>query len=80
MVVSGTSSVFEPSPRAVNRHPKQTLHHAWAPKLGRTVLFTSREQLHLWVMLEAHPECPCIANARSPVTEGPILRRTFGLD
>lgn len=39
----------------VKRLPKQTLHHVWAPKLNRTVVLAGRDQLHLWVMLEAHP-------------------------
>ncbi len=45
----------EPIASPVQRSPKQTLHHAWAPKLGRTIVFTGRSQLHLWVMIEAHP-------------------------
>lgn len=45
----------EPSALPVQRHPRQTLHHVWAPKLGRTLMLTGRDQLHLWVMLEAHP-------------------------
>ena len=45
----------EPIALPLQRYPKQTLHHAWAPKLGRTILFTGRDQLRLWVMLEAHP-------------------------
>ena len=45
----------EPSALPLQRLPKQTLHHAWAPKVGRTVAFTGRAQLHLWTMLEANP-------------------------
>ncbi|MCK6372781.1 MAG: hypothetical protein L6Q69_01610 [Zoogloea sp.] len=45
----------EPIALPVQRRPGQTLHHVWAPKLGRTLLFTRAEQLHLWVMIEAHP-------------------------
>ena len=45
----------DPVARPVARSPGQTLHHVWAPKLNRTVMLTGREQLHLWVMLEAHP-------------------------
>jgi hypothetical protein len=48
--------VIEPTALPVQRSPKQTLYHAWAPKLGRTIVFAGRDQLHLWVMLEAHPE------------------------
>ena len=44
----------EPIAAPVQRSPKQTLYHTWAPKLGRTIVFTGRDQLHLWVMLEAH--------------------------
>lgn len=46
----------DPTPRRLVRLPKQTLNHAWAPKLRRPILLTSRRQLHLWVMLEANPE------------------------
>ena len=45
----------EPLPLAVERHPWQTLHHAWAPKLGRTIVLNSTGQLRLWAMLEAYP-------------------------
>ncbi|MCM2496218.1 hypothetical protein ACVCIH_20415 [Burkholderia glumae] len=45
----------EPVPAPVQRLPKQTLHHAWAPKLQRPVKFASVTQVHLWVMLEANP-------------------------
>ena len=45
----------DPFARPVKRLPKQTLHHVWAPKLNRTVVLAGRDQLHLWVMLEAHP-------------------------
>lgn len=46
----------DPIALPVRRLPKQTLHHVWAPKLNRTVVLAGRDQLHLWVMLEAHPE------------------------
>ena len=46
----------DPIALPVNRRPKQTLHHVWAPKLNRTVVLAGRDELHLWVMLEAHPE------------------------
>jgi hypothetical protein len=46
----------EPTAVPVQRFPAQTLHHVWAPKLGRTVVFNHRAQLHLWVMLEANPD------------------------
>lgn len=46
-------NVTVPSP--VQRLPRQTLHHAWAPKLRRPVLFASATQLRLWIMLEANP-------------------------
>ena len=46
----------DPIALPVNRSPKQTLHHVWAPKLNRTVVLAGRDELHLWVMLEAHPE------------------------
>ena len=39
----------------VQRSPRQTLHHVWAPKLRRIVMLTGQAQLHLWAMLEAHP-------------------------
>lgn len=45
----------DPVALPVKRLPKQTLHHAWAPKLSRTIVLAGRDQLHLWVMLEAHP-------------------------
>ena len=45
----------DPVARPVQRSPRQTLHHVWAPKLNRAVMLTGQEQLHLWVMLEAHP-------------------------
>ena len=47
--------MFEPVALPLHRLPKQTLHHVWAPKLGRPVLLTSQGQLHLWAMLEANP-------------------------
>jgi hypothetical protein len=47
--------VADPVAQPVKRLPKQTLHHAWAPKLNRTIVLAGRDQLHLWVMLEAHP-------------------------
>lgn len=46
----------DPIALPVKRLPKQTLHHVWAPKLNRTVVLAGRDQLHLWVMLEANPE------------------------
>ena len=46
----------DPIALPVKRLPKQTLHHVWAPKMNRTVVLAGRDQLHLWVMLEAHPE------------------------
>lgn len=45
----------EPSPRPLERLPKQTLHYAWAPKLGRVIVLNSTAQLGLWTLLEAHP-------------------------
>jgi hypothetical protein len=48
-------TMTNPVPVPVQRLPKQTLHHAWAPKLGRPVMFTSVIQVRLWVMLEANP-------------------------
>lgn len=39
----------------IQRGPRQTLHHVWAPKLRRIVMLTGHAQLHLWAMLEAHP-------------------------
>ena len=47
--------MIEPSPLALNRLPRQTLHHAWAPKLGRVIMLNSTAQLGLWALLEAHP-------------------------
>lgn len=46
----------KPTALLVQRSPKQTLHHVWAPKLGRIVMLTGPDALHLWTMLEAHPE------------------------
>ena len=45
----------DPVPLPIKRLPKQTLHHVWAPKLGRIVLLAGNDQLRLWTMLEAHP-------------------------
>ena len=45
----------EPAVLPLQRLPKQTLHHAWAPKLGRTIVLNSLGQLRLWALLEAHP-------------------------
>ena len=44
-----------PEPLPVSRLPKQTLHHVWSPKLQRTLVLTSVNQVRLWVMLEANP-------------------------
>ena len=52
---SNFMSMSMPVPLPVRRLPRQTLHHAWAPKLRRPVLFSSAIQLRLWIMLEAHP-------------------------
>jgi hypothetical protein len=63
----------DPAPLPLQRQPKQTLHHVWAPKLGRPVVLNSRSQLHLWAMLEANPavsrycERPCPATDDEPV-------------
>ena len=46
----------DPIALPVKRLPKQTMHHVWAPKLNRPVVLVGRDQLHLWVMLEAHPQ------------------------
>jgi len=45
----------DPMPLPMQRLPKQTLHHVWAPKLGRPVVLNSLRQLQLWAMLEANP-------------------------
>lgn len=45
----------DPVALPIKRLPKQTLHHVWAPKLGRIVLLAGNDQLRLWTMLEAHP-------------------------
>ncbi|WP_133665274.1 hypothetical protein [Paraburkholderia sp. BL10I2N1] len=50
-----TSFMNSPVPLPVRRLPRQTLHHAWAPKLQRPILFSSAMQLRLWIMLEANP-------------------------
>ena len=47
--------MIEPIALPVQRSPRQTLHHVWAPKLRRIVMLTGQDQLHLWAMLEAHP-------------------------
>ncbi|WP_144022304.1 hypothetical protein [Caballeronia sordidicola] len=44
-----------PEPLPLSRLPKQTLHHVWSPKLQRTLVLTSVNQVRLWVMLEANP-------------------------
>lgn len=63
----------EPVPLPVQRLPKQTLHHAWAPKLRRPVMFVSATQVRLWIMLEANPGvtnyCERPALSVEPVTE-----------
>lgn len=46
----------DPVALPIKRLPKQTLHHVWAPKLGRIVLLAGNDQLRLWTMLEAHPQ------------------------
>ena len=46
--------MHEPAALPLQRLPMQTLHHAWAPKLGRTIVLNSTGQLRLWAMLEAH--------------------------
>ena len=43
--------MVEPVALPVQRSPKQTLHHVWAPKLCRIVMLTGQDQLHLWAML-----------------------------
>ncbi len=45
----------EPTALPLQRLYGQTLHHMWAPKLGRTVVLNSIQQLRLWSMLEANP-------------------------
>ena len=47
--------MVEPVALPIQRGPRQTLHHVWAPKLRRIVMLTGQAQLHLWAMLEAHP-------------------------
>ncbi len=47
--------MVEPVALPVQRSPRQTLHHVWAPKLRRIIMLTGQAQLHLWAMLEAHP-------------------------
>lgn len=47
--------MIEPVGLPLQRSPRQTLHHVWAPKLRRIVMLTGLDQLHLWAMLEAHP-------------------------
>ena len=62
----------EPTALPLQRLHGQTLHHMWAPKLGRTVVLNSMGQLRLWAMLEAHPgvarycERPCWTDELSP--------------
>lgn len=70
-----------PVPLPVRRLPKQTLHHAWAPKLRRPVLFASATQLRLWIMLEANPgvtnycERPALsAEAAAPLADFWVMR------
>src|SRR5260370_643171 len=63
----------EPVPVPVQRLPKQTLQHAWAPKLRRPVMFASMTQVRLWIMLEANPGvtnyCERPALSVEPATE-----------
>jgi hypothetical protein len=63
----------EPVPLPVQRLPKQTLRHAWAPKLRRPVMFVSATQVRLWIMLEANPGvtnyCERPALSVEPLTE-----------
>ena len=47
--------MVEPVALPVQRSPRQTLHHVWAPKLRRIIMLTGQAQLNLWAMLEAHP-------------------------
>ncbi|MDE1947291.1 MAG: hypothetical protein KGL43_17495 [Burkholderiales bacterium] len=64
--------MIEPIALPVQRRTWQPLHQVWAPKLGRILMFTRPEQLHLWVMLEAHPavtrycERPSSGDSRCP--------------
>jgi hypothetical protein len=57
-------TMINPVPMPVQRLPKQTLHHAWAPKLGHPVMFTPVSQVHLWVMSASAPKAriACLAN------------------
>jgi hypothetical protein len=72
----------EPVPLPVQRLPKQTLHHAWAPKLRRPVMFASVAQVRLWVMLEANAnvtnycERPALSleHAADPVADFWVMR------
>ena len=67
--------MIEPVALPVQRSPRQTLHHVWAPKLRRIVMLTGQDQLHLWAMLEAHPgvtkycERPAFSDAAQVVPE-----------
>ena len=45
----------DPTALPLRRLPRQTLHHVWAPKLGRTIVLNGLGQLRLWAMLEARP-------------------------
>ena len=45
-----------PRPLPLQRRPKQTLNHLWAPKLNRVVLLPGFDQLALWTLLEANPK------------------------
>ena len=57
-------TMINPVPMPVQRLPKQTLRHAWAPKLGHPVMFTPVSQVHLWVMCASAPKAriACLAN------------------
>ena len=45
----------EPEALRLQRLPRQSLHPAWAPRLGRTSALDRSGQLRLWAMREAHP-------------------------
>ena len=62
----------EPAALPLQRLPRQTLHHAWAPKLGRTIVLNGVGRLRLWAMLEAHPGVTCYCERPSwPYDEKP---------
>ena len=65
--------MIEPVALPIERSPRQTLHHVWAPKLRRIVMLTGQAQLHLWAMLEAHPGVTLYCERPASPDAAPVL-------